>query len=360
MCSMSEGPASASPTSVAPPDVPPEVAEGVEPPSSFAYDAAWALYALGWSVRPDRPLRLAIGSFLRDGANKVEIVQANEAGTALERRATFAHLYPPTKVLFLPDATASGPDLLATTGDCLRLWEVSSPTSHAVTLKTSLLNGKKAEVAAPMTSFDWNAEDPRLIATSCVDTTCSIWDITAEKVTMQLIAHDKAVFDLAFCRGTDIFGSVGADGSVRIFDLRSLDRSTIIYESADSQPTLRLSWNRLEPNYVAVVLADSGSVLVLDVRVPAVPVMLLHGHHRAANTVQWAPHVAGQLCSAGDDGQALVWDLAAVPRGTRPVAVQEPALAYAAEAEVNAMRWSATQPEWVALCHGRTLRLLRL
>lgn len=32
--------------------------------------------------------------------------------------------------------------------------------------------------------------------------------------------------------------------------------------------------------------------------------------------------LAGQLCSAGDDGQALVWDLAAVPRGTRPVAVQ--------------------------------------
>lgn len=37
-------------------------------------------------------------------------------------------------------------------------------------------------------------------------------DGTAQ-VTMQLIAHDKAVFDLAFCRGTDIFGSVGADGS---------------------------------------------------------------------------------------------------------------------------------------------------
>ncbi len=38
---------------------------------------------------------------------------------------------------------------------------------------------------------------------------------------MQLIAHDKEVFDVAFAtRGKDVFGSVGADGSVRIFDKR--------------------------------------------------------------------------------------------------------------------------------------------
>mgnify|MGYP005728367971 CR=1 FL=1 len=42
-------------------------------------------------------------------------------------------------------------------------------------------------------------------------------------VRTQLIAHDKEVFDIAFSRaggGRDIFASVGADGSVRMFDLR--------------------------------------------------------------------------------------------------------------------------------------------
>lgn len=34
----------------------------------------------------------------------------------------------------------------------------------------------------------------------------------------------------AFARGKDLFASVGADGSVRMFDLRSLVHSTIIYE----------------------------------------------------------------------------------------------------------------------------------
>ena len=39
-------------------------------------------------------------------------------------------------------------------------------------------------------------------------------------VRTQLIAHDKEVYDMAFDRGKDIFASVGADGSLRTFDLR--------------------------------------------------------------------------------------------------------------------------------------------
>lgn len=36
----------------------------------------------------------------------------------------------------------------------------------------------------------------------------------------QLIAHDKEVYDIAFACGKDIFATVGADGSLRVFDLR--------------------------------------------------------------------------------------------------------------------------------------------
>ena len=41
-----------------------------------------------------------------------------------------------------------------------------------------------------------------------------------QKVVTQLIAHDKEVLDVAFSKGKDIFGTVGADGSLRTFDLR--------------------------------------------------------------------------------------------------------------------------------------------
>ena len=43
-----------------------------------------------------------------------------------------------------------------------------------------------------------------------------------ETAVTQLIAHDKEVYDIAFARGPEIFASVGADGSVRLFDLRSV------------------------------------------------------------------------------------------------------------------------------------------
>lgn len=75
---------------------------------------------------------------------------------------------------------------------------------------------------------------PKLIITSSIDTTCTIWDIPSLTAKTQLIAHDKEVFDVRFCAGSvDVFVSCGADGSVRMFDLRSLEHSTIIYEPSD-------------------------------------------------------------------------------------------------------------------------------
>ncbi len=39
-------------------------------------------------------------------------------------KLTFKHPYPPTKIMFIPDKEGTRPDLLATTGDFLRIWQV--------------------------------------------------------------------------------------------------------------------------------------------------------------------------------------------------------------------------------------------
>ena len=94
-------------------------------------------------------------------------------------------------------------------------------------------------------------------------------------VKTQLIAHDKEVYDIAFSKaggGRDMFASVGADGSVRMFDLRHLEHSTIIYEDPSHTPLLRLAWNKQDPNYLATVAMDACEVIILDVRVPCTPV----------------------------------------------------------------------------------------
>ena len=49
---------------------------------------------------------------------------------------------------------------------------------------------------------------------------------------IRLIAHDKDVYDIAFACGKDVFSTAGGDGSVRMFDLRSLEHSTILYEGS--------------------------------------------------------------------------------------------------------------------------------
>ena len=60
---------------------------------------------------------------------------------------------------------------------------------------------KNSEYCAPLTSIAWNEIDPNLVGTSSIDTTCTIWDLTAEQAKTQLIAHDREVFDLAWAQG---------------------------------------------------------------------------------------------------------------------------------------------------------------
>lgn len=64
-----------------------------------------------------------------------------------------------------------------------------------------------------------------------------------------------------------MFASVGADGSVRMFDLRHLEHSTIIYEDPQHHPLLRLCWNKQDPNYLATMAMDGMEVRQCYLRV---------------------------------------------------------------------------------------------
>lgn len=320
---------------------------------------------------PTAQFRLAIGSYVEQYSNTVQIVKKQNPDLSsndpyndsqLFKACEFEHPYPCTKILWSPDTSGSSSsrDLLATTGDYLRLWSITDDGSGTGLLnaRRELLmnNNKKSEFCAPLTSFDWNETDPKIIGTSSIDTTCTIWDINAEAVTTQLIAHDREVFDLAFAQGTDVFASVGADGSLRMFDLRSLDHSTILYESPGLAPLLRLEWNKQDQNYLATFLVDSRRTIILDIRIPSVPVAELAGHVGCVNATAWAPHSSCHICTAGDDSQALIWDLSSMPK--RPV--EDPILAYNAQGEINNLQWSSSQPDWISIAYRDKLQILRV
>lgn len=381
----------------------------------YTYEAPWHIYAMNWSVRRDKKYRLAIASLLEQVPNRVEVVQLDEASGDIAPVLSFDHQYPPTKTMFIPDPHALRPDLLATSADHLRIWRIASPDDDdgapanassgsvrcngtaqpppqpAVELRCELNGNRNSDYCGPLTSFDWNDADPRRIGTSSIDTTCTIWDVEREAVDTQLIAHDKEVYDIAW-GGAGVFASVSADGSVRVFDLRDKEHSTIIYESGSGggsggsnsgagdggapspTPLVRLGWNKQDPRYMATIIMDSPKVVVLDIRYPTLPVVELHRHHAPVNAIAWAPHSSCHICTAGDDSQALIWDLSSMGTGSNggsngngnaaPAAATEggldPILAYTAGAEIEQLQWSATQPDWVAIAFANKLQILRV
>eukprot|EP01080_Neovahlkampfia_damariscottae_P006391 gene6391-10398_t len=321
----------------------------------YTYEAPFTMYATSWSNRKDKPFRLCCGSFIEDYTNYIQIIQLNEKLGKFENTHTIEHPYPASKTLFHPtlDNTKVSNDLLATSGDYLRIWELKD--NQKADLKSCLNTSKNSEFCAPLTSFDWNTFSPNILGTSSIDTTCTVWDIEKQAVITQLIAHDKEVFDIAFTKGKDIFASVGADGSLRMFDLRNLEHSTIVYESQNYDPLLRLSWNKQDTNYVATIYQDGSKIIILDIRVPSVPVVELDSHTAPVNSICWAPHSSSHLCSAGDDSQVLIWELKDMPKPTN-----SPALSYKAQGEVNQVSWSNLNPEWVSASFDKSLQILKI
>lgn len=347
-------------------------------PSILSYSTGWAANSLSWSTRANAPFRFAVSSYKQDHKNHVDIVQKNEAGE-LVCRATWEHCYPPTKVMFAPQNALT--DSVVTAADYLRLWEVkegppeksgdekqqekgdtvpvASKTDHIdshVVLKTVFERRKQPnEFCFPVTSCDWSSDDPNILASCSVDTTVTLWDIESGKNT-HLIAHDKDVFDIAFAKSTHTFASCGADGSVRMFDLRDIEHCTILYESRSLVPLLRVAWDGLDQTYLSTFGVEGTEVIVIDIRFPAVPVGILKvARPQSINSVCWAPNSATNLCSAGEDGTAYIWDINELPH-VAPQCI----MSYRSDQPINNVSWSSQHEQWIAITTGEEAQLLHV
>ncbi|KAJ4326363.1 hypothetical protein N0V94_000038 [Neodidymelliopsis sp. IMI 364377] len=345
------------------------VSEQNKTPSNSNYLAPWSIYAYDWCKwnvpGGNSAGKMAVGSYIEDNHNFVDTQitpqdvsapGASPYGIEYNAIAEATCSFPVTRILWEPPSSQKqSTDLLATSGDHLRLWSLPQPSgnnlSNTISRTSSvntrepqlpkltplalLSNSKTPEHTAPLTSLDWNTMSPKLIITSSIDTTCTIWDIPTLTAKTQLIAHDKEVFDVRFCAGSvDVFVSCGADGSVRMFDLRSLEHSTIIYEPSDKNndkdkgsptgrmsptkaqqtmsyapPLLRLAASPHDSHLLATFAQDSNVVRILDVRQPGQALLELRGHSAALNSIEWNPSRRGMLASGGDDSLVMVWDL---------------------------------------------------
>jgi WD repeat-containing protein 68 len=333
----------------------------------YSYHAPWPIYALGWSFRPleisDGCFRLALGSFLdRQRTNKVEIVELDRKQQLFVKRAEFEHVFPPTRISWLPEFNpaegAKTPDLLATSADCLRIWQVA-PNGRSVKL-ASTHRSTTEEVGtgycAPLTSFDWSFQEPNLIATSSVNKKVDLWDIEENKLLDQVEAHDSKVYDVAFSRRDgQLLATVGEDGSLRLFDRRNgMSKATVLYETPRGRPLFRLAWNNHNENLVAVLANQNPVVYIIDIRVSSIVAAELKAHERAVNAVAWAPRSSKHIASVSDDGLLLLWDL-----GPLPDPITGPMASFDAKREVAQVAWSYQQADtdYLAIAAGDTLQI---
>ncbi|KAH9991772.1 WD40 repeat-like protein [Russula vinacea] len=376
------------------------------------YEAPWPVHAIDWCKSPAPGQQLRPRSAIAVvGLQDDRVLVEDDYGDYPDfvTLVEVSHGYPATALQWQP-ANASN-----------FAWSQKAPMTellarrairyvsggHRLSLKAALSGQSKVQGqsgGAPLTNFSWNEKMPSLVVTSSIDTTCTVWNLDTSTAVTQLIAHDREVYDVAWLpNSTDIFVSVGADGSLRAFDLRSLEHSTILYETPPpknqpptgrppSSPLLRIAFNPGDPNYMSTFHQDGSDVQILDMRSPGAPVMELRAHRAPINAAGWSSTERGLVATAADDCQLLVWDIsphapapAPSPRnassrlssprpsdGKRRV-ITDPIMAYSAQSEITNLAWSpqiapmtmntghsTPAGEWIAVVMGKSIKALKV
>jgi WD repeat-containing protein 68 len=338
----------------------------------YAYEATYPAFAMSWASRPEVSCRLALGSVIEGDANRIQVLELNEKSQQIEVVAEDMCQFPPTKLMWRPDSPDKSFDLLAASSTIMSIMKLEDGKLVPVAKLANQRTAQGPGHLPPITSFDWSTPNQHKIGCSSVDTTCTIWNVERQKIETQLIAHDKAVYDIAFAQLENLFTSVGADGSVRLFDQRNLDHSTIIYETTPTAPLLRVAWNKLNTNIIAAIALDSVGVITFDIRRPSTALKELVHNDSCINSICWSPHTRDNLLCGTSCGTALIWDMKDSSLNAKPVlgsnsssnascttkggapcdqAKGEPVVpvAYECGEEILQVQWPAAQPDYVAL-----------
>ena len=88
----------------------------------YTWQAPWPVYSVGLSSH--EPFTIAVGSFIEEYSNKIQVISLDAEKSDFVTRATLEHPYPATRLQWAPEGAPR--DLLATSGDYLRLWSIGS------------------------------------------------------------------------------------------------------------------------------------------------------------------------------------------------------------------------------------------
>jgi len=312
----------------------------------YDYMTNMNLYGISFQNGNNSP-RLAISSLEKRFNNKIEILELIDNDLKNVHQLQIG--YPATKLLWTPSKSKNS--LLAYSSDCINIYDYSEEKQSLI-FQTKL-NNVKSKYCGALTSFDWNMVNDALLGTASVDTTCTIWDLNKLSIKTQLIAHDKEVFDIQFGKEENTFISGGADGSVRLFDLRNLNHSTIIYETKGNSAINKLAWNLQTTTLIAALSLDKNIIYIFDSRMNSnVSLDELNLHKEPVTGCVWAPDNPIQLCSVSEDCNVIISNVNCEP-------YQSNNISYTAPCPINNVDWCKTFPEWIGITFKDRVQLLR-
>ena len=252
----------------------------------------WRPMNIAFSSNFSTHSRLAVSSFERSSNNVISVIRV--VGPSLLADGTANVTFPQTHIQFSPMSSQSESDLLITTAECLRVWQVGSGT---MTQTGMIPAGSPSEVYS---AADWSSIEENLAVVGSTEGTVAIADLSSLTKVSTIIAHDHSVHDLAFCGTTPTFVTAGFDGSLRFFDLRDLMSSYIFYQT--SNPLMRASVSPLDSNKIATFAANSSTVVVVDGRQPGMPCALIKHPGARVTSVAWSHLITDRVFSTDVSG----------------------------------------------------------
>lgn len=326
------------------------VTEGRENLSIENYESPWPSYGIAWGLGDSEtdPCGFAVSSYRLDYKNYIRLYGMGEYGKLLPQRM-FDHCYPPTKIMFTPNLRTDNL-LMITTADYLRIWRGLSLPGYRGEVSIHVFKTGGSD-CTPITSCDWNKYDAFMIGCCGIDRVVTIWDLVEMKIATRVFASERDVYDIGF-NSPHTFATCSADGSVRLCDLRCMDRSTILYESPRcSIPLVRLAWNPHYSNYFSTFGLARNEAVVIDVRCPKTPLSVLSGCHTAPiNAMAWSPRAPQHICTVGEDG------LISISNANNGRVVFQ----HQFSEKINNVAWNYHEKDSIAITTDNGVQVLRL
>jgi len=188
------------------------------------------------------------------------------------------------KLSFSPSQQSNTPDLMAISAQDTSIWEINECNTGAA-IKANL--GSSQDLRGAVLGMEWVENRPDLLYEARTDGTAVVWDILKEETTLEIIAHSSEATDISVSPNPSIFCTVGVDGGVHIFDMRTPTKAK--KQDQSDEAWIKVEWNKVNEFILALTDVEGNHITIEDTRWPKHPLSKLYNHKSHINGFIWSP-----------------------------------------------------------------------